>query len=199
MGGTKPGRDVARATATRKGALARVKVISASKGALQVKPADGDDQSIANTWRRATGSQSLDFSDALINQVLGGMALPADAPADTQELRVNAMVAALCGIAPRDELEGMLASQFVLAHDMTITMLRRLKGSQTVEQQDSAANALSKLVRAEASLIDALTRYRGKGTTEQRVVVEHVTVEAGGQAIVGAVKACAKTRRGEGG
>lgn len=34
-----------------------------------------------------------------------------------------------------------------------------------------------------AILIEALNRYRGKG--QQKVTVEHVTVNAGGQAIVG--------------
>ena len=42
-----------------------------------------------------------------------------------------------------------------------------------------------KLVRSFAALTDALNRHRGKG--QQVVRVEHVTVQAGGQAIVGAV------------
>ena len=37
-----------------------------------------------------------------------------------------------------------------------------------------------------AALTDALNRHRGKGS-QQVVRVEHVTVQAGGQAIVGAV------------
>ena len=43
-----------------------------------------------------------------------------------------------------------------------------------------------RLVRSFAALTDALNRYRGKGS-QQVVRVEHVTVQAGGQAIVGAV------------
>ena len=42
-----------------------------------------------------------------------------------------------------------------------------------------------KLVGSFAALTDALNRHRGKG--QQVVRVEHVTVQAGGQAIVGAV------------
>ena len=45
--------------------------------------------------------------------------------------------------------------------------------------------AADKLVRSFAALLEALNRHRGKG--QQVVRVEHVTVQAGGQAIVGAV------------
>jgi hypothetical protein len=43
----------------------------------------------------------------------------------------------------------------------------------------------NKLVRSYATLVETLDKHRGKG--QQVVRVEHVTVTAGGQAIVGAV------------
>jgi hypothetical protein len=43
----------------------------------------------------------------------------------------------------------------------------------------------NKLCRTYALLLDALNRHRGKG--QQKVTVEHVHVNAGGQAIVGVV------------
>jgi len=43
-----------------------------------------------------------------------------------------------------------------------------------------------RLMRSFAALTDALNRHRGKGS-QQVVRVEHVTVQAGGQAIVGNV------------
>jgi hypothetical protein len=52
-------------------------------------------------------------------------------------------------------------------------------------QQDSAERAFNKLTRTFTTQVEALKRYRTGG--EQKVVVEHVTVNAGGQAIVGAV------------
>jgi hypothetical protein len=39
-------------------------------------------------------------------------------------------------------------------------------------------------------MLEALNRYRGKG--QQKVTVEHVTVNAGGQAIVGTVQAAGR-------
>jgi hypothetical protein len=46
-------------------------------------------------------------------------------------------------------------------------------------------NRATKLMRTFASQVEALCRYRGKG--EQKMVVEHVNVHKGGQAIVGPV------------
>ncbi len=43
----------------------------------------------------------------------------------------------------------------------------------------------AEMARTFAALLEALNRHRGKG--QQVVRVEHVTVQAGGQAIVGAV------------
>jgi hypothetical protein len=43
-----------------------------------------------------------------------------------------------------------------------------------------------KAMRTYAQLMDSLNRGRGKGVTQQ-IVVKHVTVEAGAQAVVGAV------------
>jgi hypothetical protein len=57
--------------------------------------------------------------------------------------------------------------------------------NQTVEGRQMNLGAASKLSRTYAALLEALNRHRGKG--QQVVRVEHVTVEAGGQAIVGAV------------
>ena len=56
---------------------------------------------------------------------------------------------------------------------------------ETIQQQDSAERAFNKLVRTFTTQIEALKRYRTGG--QQRVVVEHVTVNEGGQAIVGSV------------
>ena len=55
----------------------------------------------------------------------------------------------------------------------------------TLAQQDSAERAYNKLARTFASQVEALKRYRSAG--EQTVRVEHVTVNEGGQAIVGNV------------
>ena len=56
---------------------------------------------------------------------------------------------------------------------------------QSFEGRQLNLNAANKLSRTYTTLLDALNRHRGKG--QQVVRVEHVTVQAGGQAIVGSV------------
>ena len=86
---------------------------------------------------------------------------------------------------PKDELETMLAMQMVAVHMATMTFTRRLAHVETLDQQNSAERALNKLSRTFAMQLEALKRYRTGG--EQKVVVQHVNVNEGGQAIVGAV------------
>ena len=56
---------------------------------------------------------------------------------------------------------------------------------ETIPQQHAAERALNKLARTYAAQMETLKRYRSKGT--QVVRVERVTVESGGQAVVGNV------------
>jgi hypothetical protein len=79
----------------------------------------------------------------------------------------------------------MLAVQMGAIHQATMMMARRLNHVETIPQQDAAERALNKLARTYATHMEALKRYRTGG--QQKVTVEHVTVNAGGQAIVGAV------------
>ena len=99
--------------------------------------------------------------------------------------RINGALAAISGIGAQDEIEGMLATQMVATHIAATTVLGRLKGSETVLQQDSNGNLAVKLLRTFTMQVEALQRYRSKG--QQKIVVEHVDVHAGGQAIVGTV------------
>lgn len=80
----------------------------------------------------------------------------------------------------------MLAIQMGAIHQATMMMARRLNRAETIPQQDAAERALNKLARTYASQMDVLKRYRTGG--QQKVTVEHVTVNEGGQAIVGNVE-----------
>ncbi|NND40879.1 MAG: hypothetical protein HKO04_02255, partial [Silicimonas sp.] len=64
-----------------------------------------------------------------------------------------------------------------------MTMARRLNTCDTIVQQDSAERALNKLARTFTTQMDTLKRYRAQA--HQTVRVERVTVEEGGQAVVG--------------
>ena len=97
----------------------------------------------------------------------------------------NFILSVVRGVQPRDELEAMLAVQMGAVHQATMMMARRLNHVETIPQQDAAERALNKLARTYATQMEALKRYRTGG--QQKVTVEHVTVNEGGQAIVGAV------------
>jgi hypothetical protein len=130
------------------------------------------------------GSASDDFNTILANQVVKALWLTYDETGRGQ-LRSAAM-ASLVGIGPKDELEGMLAGQLIAAHSAAMECYRRaMMPEQPFEGWREALTQANKLSRTYATLLEALSRHRGKG--QQKVTVEHVHVHEGGQAIVGNV------------
>jgi hypothetical protein len=113
-----------------------------------------------------------------------------------QELEVAGAVSGLFGIAPKDELEGMIAAQLLPAHNAAIECYRRaMIAEQTFEGRRENLNQANKLSRTFVTSLEALNRHRGKG--QQKVTVEHVHVHAGGQAVVGAIEAPGGGHRGK--
>ena len=95
-------------------------------------------------------------------------------------------MAILQGIKPRDEIEGMLAVQMVGVHNMAMDAMRLVMISdQYPEARDRNANRANKLLKTFASQVETLKKYRTGG--QQKMTVEHVHVNKGGQAIVGSV------------
>ena len=97
----------------------------------------------------------------------------------------NFAIGFLDSMAPKDAAEALLFTQMAAIHQATMMMARRLNHIENIPQQDAAERALNKLGRTYAAQMDTLKRYRSKG--QQTVRVERVTVESGGQAIVGNV------------
>jgi hypothetical protein len=96
------------------------------------------------------------------------------------------MLAAIAGIEPRDEIEGMLVAQLIASHNAAMECYERaMLRKQTFDGRHENLKQATKLSRTYAALTEALDRHRGKG--QQRITVEHVHVHAGAQAIVGAV------------
>jgi hypothetical protein len=132
------------------------------------------------------GSNDDDFNNVLANQVIQGLWL-ANADQDERERQMQAAISAMSGVKPQDELEGMLAAQMISTHSAAMECYRRaMIKDQTFEGRRECLSQANKLVRSYAALLEALDRHRGKGQP-QVVRVERVTVQAGGQAIVGAV------------
>jgi uncharacterized protein (DUF305 family) len=103
---------------------------------------------------------------------------------ESELLRSNAMLAAVTEIKPADTTELMLATQMVAVHELAMEMSKRaLIKNQSMEGVDQNINRVTKLMRTYTTQMEALNRYRTKG--QQKITVQHVNVENGGQAIVG--------------
>jgi hypothetical protein len=138
-------------------------------------------------FRHIGGSASDDFNLLLFNAATKTQWL-AHSDAETRAVQHKAVAAALVGIAPRDETEAMLGAQLIGIHAASMECLRRaMIDGQTFAGRPECLNQANKLSRTYATLLDALNRHRGKG--QQTVRVEYVTVNAGGQAIVGNIEA----------
>lgn len=101
----------------------------------------------------------------------------------------NFMLAVITGAEPNDQFVAMLAAQMSAIHIAMMTFTQRLgtveNTPQNIQQQDSAERALNRLARTFTTQMETLKRYRTGG--QQNVTVHHVSVNDGGQAIVGNV------------
>jgi hypothetical protein len=142
-------------------------------------------QTSRSRLRSISGSDDDDFSVILAHQVFVALGQESS-DSDERTLREGAAFAAMMGMKPRDEHEGMLIGQLIACHNAAMECYRRaMIEGQTFEARRENLNQANKLSRTYAALTEALDRHRGKG--QQHVKVEHVHVHQGGRAIVGAV------------
>ena len=137
--------------------------------------------------KRVGGSSSDSFNMEIANQATQVLWVKNSSP-EQRDKQLSATIDALIGIAPKDELEGMIAGQLIASHNAAMECYRRaMIGEQSFEGRRENLTQANKCSRTYAALLEALNRHRGKG--QQKVVVEHVNVHAGGQAVVGNVSA----------
>ncbi|EHJ48868.1 hypothetical protein DFW101_2865 [Solidesulfovibrio carbinoliphilus subsp. oakridgensis] len=166
-----------------------VKEGKSGNGSVTQDMAHGPENALA-AFSAAAGSVDSDFCCRLINQAVnasttGGL--------DTVG-HSNAIAATMTGLAPQNELEGMLAAQMTACHNAAMECLRRAcVKDQTFEGRKMNMTFADRFLRTFAVQVEALGKYRKGG--QQKVVVEHVHVYPGGQAIVGNVN---QTPGGEG-
>ena len=131
------------------------------------------------------GSKSDDWNNVIVNQAAGSLWTAGDSD-DARNTKMKAMAEGLAGIAPRDEMEGMMAAQLIASHSAAMECYRRaMIPEQSFEGRKENLTQANKLSRTWTTLLEALNKHRGKG--QQKMTVEHVHVHSGGQAIVGAV------------
>ena len=106
------------------------------KKTVETKPSTvvmDDPDNMKGNLKVIGGSISDHWNNLLANQTIKGLWL-AHSDQETKEKQYSATVAALVGIAPKDELEGMMAAQLIAAHNAAMECYRRaMIGEQTFE------------------------------------------------------------------
>jgi len=133
-----------------------------------------------------TGTDSPLTQQMLMRQAMNVSTEGVGGSADGVEPDFEMTRALLEGIGPNDALEGMLAAQMVAVHNKAMKFIHDASYAQPgSEQEDYKLKHSIKLMAAFSRQMDALRNYRRKG--EQKITVERVNVQSGGQAIVGHV------------
>src|SRR5262249_12572496 len=107
-----------------------IKTESASTGrgsdpALKGKASDVAASRPQSGWGKDFGgSDSYAFNRNLVNEALQSLWL-AHSDKAAADLKYQAALATMMGIAPRDEIEGMLAAQMVATHNAAMECFRR--------------------------------------------------------------------------
>lgn len=144
--------------------------------------------------RRATGTQYYDVADRIINQIVNAQVFPK--PRDDAD-HFHKALSAIEEIAPQNVTEAILAVQMIATNDAALMFLRRATSDgQSLTCAESSALCATRLLRLHLDQIEAMQKLKGK-IGQQKVIVEHVHVYQGGQAIVGAVGP-GENRTGEG-
>ena len=150
---------------------------------------DPDDPLRFVKFSEALGTPDSELQSYLLDQAIQtfkGTVSTNGADNDKIAPSANNALAILNGIQPQDELEGMLAIQMISVHNMAMdTMQRAMLGGQTFEGRKVNVNQATKMLRTFMAQMEALKKYRTGG--QQKMIVEHVHVNEGGQAIVGTV------------
>jgi hypothetical protein len=115
---------------------------------------DHPNKSIGNVLLMdAFGSADGDFATGLVRQ----LAKASRHGEEIDESELNFMLAVIKGVAPKDQLEAMLATQMVAVHMASMTFAHRLNHVENIPQQDSTERAFNKLTRTFAMQMDVET------------------------------------------
>lgn len=160
-------------TAVGKPTRPRLQSVTVNKGKLTI----AGSQAEHDLMDQALGSDSTDFQTYCLAQLLN--ILPEKDSKD-YTFAVNAALVMLQAINPKDELEAMLAVQMVASNHMALLTTRKAVHSPTGEACQANGNMATKFSRTFVAQLEALGKHRRGG----KQIVEHVHVNAGGQAVI---------------
>jgi hypothetical protein len=148
--------------------------------------------------QKATGVSAEDVALILAVQATA-VPVGGGAEGDPEKGRelVSTAVETLEQIKPEGALQSMLAVQMIGVHNTAIKFLMRAADNQSREETDANVMRSTRLMRVFNDQLEAFAKLRGK-TFEQKVIVRHVHVHEGAQAIVGSVTRIGEPIREEG-
>jgi hypothetical protein len=146
-------------------------------------------------WREQLKTTLGTVSDAFVDMALQHLERAARLPGNgASDVSINGALAIIAAFAPRNEAEAAVALQAACTHMVAMVMMARIGGGHGGDRRLPAlASAAAKLMRAHCMQLETYRRLRGGG--EQKIIVKHVTVNEGGQAIVGAVSQAHEVER----
>jgi len=136
----------------------------------------------------ALGTPDSDLQNRLLDQVIQTVkGTVSDGVLDKEKVAsaYNHTMAILNGIQPQDELEAMLAVQMIGVHNVAMEYMAKATRTDRVDFMNTYMNLATKSLRTFAAQMEALKKHRTGG--QQKMIVEHIHVNKGGQAIVGNV------------
>ena len=133
-----------------------------------------------------TGVKSREVADGIVYQV--GAALIHPKPKGDIPTLIKALEA-IGEMAPKGPVQSMLAAQMIATNEASARFLAcSFEEGHTLESRTANVNRAVRLMQLYLLQVEAFQKLRGK-SVQQKVIVEHVHVHEGGQAIVGAVTA----------
>jgi hypothetical protein len=149
---------------------ARPKIDKGDDGTLQMTCATN------NELRSLVGVKTDDAALGLFNSAVHALGSGGEA-------YLPMMNATFAEIEPRDAVEAMLAGQMTATHVMMTGLANKVMDAPNPSLREAYERSVTRLSRTYLAQMDALKKYRAKA--QQVVRVERVTVNEGGQAIVG--------------
>ena len=131
---------------------------------------------------KTTGLLNAASSVQLLNQVAA-----CENPPGVAESKASLDKAAcmMLELQPQDAFEGLLISQMVAAQNQAMECLRLAGNAQIMAHRELYLRFADRFMRTFSIQMGTLSKYRRGG--QQKVIVEHVHINEGGQAIIGEV------------
>lgn len=135
-------------------------------------------EALKSALKQLTGIEDQKVAEEIIDRAVSAMPLT-----HAKDHNTNVIYQSLADAEPRDAFEAKLSAQSASLYAQGMQYLSRAERSDMMCHAEFYLKSAIKLLRLHNETIETLSRYRRKG--EQKVVVQHVSVNDGGKAIVG--------------